>query len=149
MEPVIANVNYQMQPVVVFDGTNWAVFQSAFENYARQQGFYPMLTEDGRAEPEVNADRWRQRMAQATTALTSGWITDKMLGLWRHSNNDNAYTIYSRIRAYYGEATGLRALTARDRVERYRQGDDEDLVDFMSAMNIRVAELGATGYPDG
>jgi hypothetical protein len=47
MEPVVAHVNYQLQPVIVFDGSNWPTFQSAFVNYARQQGFFDMLGAGG------------------------------------------------------------------------------------------------------
>ena len=70
--PVVATVNYQLQPVVCFTGKNWSMFHAAFVNYARQQGFYTMLGEEGANEPQENGDRWRQRMAQATTAITSG-----------------------------------------------------------------------------
>ena len=73
MEPVIAQVNYQLQPVVMFTGDNWSPFAAAFINYARQQSFYGMLGEDGAAEPEGDArEPWRRKMAQATTAITSG-----------------------------------------------------------------------------
>ena len=81
MEPVIANVNYQMQPVnnCDFQGReNWSVFQAAFENYACQQGFFQMLGDDGDREPGENPDAWRRKMAQATTSLTSGWLSDKI-----------------------------------------------------------------------
>ena len=67
MEPVVAHVNYQLQPVVVFDGRNWAMFQAAFENYARQQGFYEVLGDDGAEEPQDpkiqhdGARRWRKQ----------------------------------------------------------------------------------------
>ena len=77
--PVVATVNYQLQPVVCFNGRNWPQFNAAFLNYARQQGFYAMLGEGGANEPENNADQWRQRMAQATTALTSGWVSANVL----------------------------------------------------------------------
>ena len=99
MEPVVAHVNYQLQPVIVFNGENWAVFRAAFENYARQQGFFEMLGQDGAdlEEPAENPNRWRQRMAQATTALTAGWLTEKMLALHRYSNIDNANTTWRRL----------------------------------------------------
>ena len=75
MEPVAAHVQYQLQPVVTLKNDNWAVFEAAFMNYARQQQFAGMLGEEGAVEPEQNVERWRQKMAQATTALTSGWVT--------------------------------------------------------------------------
>ena len=77
--PVVAHVNYQLQPVVQFTGDNWPTFSAAFRNYARQQGFYDILGDDGREEPRENAERWRQKMAQATTALCSGWVSDRVL----------------------------------------------------------------------
>ena len=54
--PIVATVNYALQPVVQFNGDNWAVFSAAFVNYAQQQGFYDMLGEDGNAEPRENAE---------------------------------------------------------------------------------------------
>ena len=74
--PIVAQVNYSLQPVVQFNGENWSTFSAAFVNYARQQGFYGMLGDEGAREPEQNAERWRQSMAQATTALCSGWVSD-------------------------------------------------------------------------
>lgn len=47
MDPVVAQVNYQLQPVVVFHGDNWAPFSAAFINYASQQGFVGILQEEG------------------------------------------------------------------------------------------------------
>ena len=86
--PVVATVNYQLQPVVCFNGRNWPQFNAAFINYARQQGFYAMLEEEGAREPEEQADRWRQRMAQATTALTSGWVSQNILSAFVHDRSD-------------------------------------------------------------
>ena len=57
------------------------MFSAAFVNYARQQGFYDVLGEDGEREPRENADPWRRKMAQATTALCSGWVSDRILPL--------------------------------------------------------------------
>ena len=56
--PVVATVNYQLQPVVTFTGNNWATFSAAFTNYARQQGFYGMLCEEGDNEPNEHVERF-------------------------------------------------------------------------------------------
>ena len=123
--PVVASVNYQLQPVVTFNGTNWSVFHSAFTNYARQQGFYQMLGEDGRAEPEGDgAERWRQRMAQATTALTSGWVSSNVLCLFKYENDDNANTIWRRLCDFFGNVKDIRQMSLRDRAERLKQRDN-------------------------
>ena len=84
--PVVAQMNYQLQPIVTFNGTNWATFHAAFINYARQQGFYAMLGEEGAEEPENNAQTWRQRMAQATIALVVLKQSYPSRYLRKHSN---------------------------------------------------------------
>ena len=91
--PVVATVNYQLQPVICFNGKNWSTFYAAFTNYARQQGFYTMLGDEGANEPNEQGERWRQRMAQATTALTSGWVSLNILATFKHNNTDNANVV--------------------------------------------------------
>ena len=103
------------------------MFQAAFENYARQQGFYEMLGEEGAAEPQENAARWRQKMAQATTALTAGWVSMKILGLHRLSNTDNAHALYRRLLRSYSNVTDRRQISLRDEVDRCVQQPDESL----------------------
>ena len=143
--PVVATVNYQLQPVICFTGKNWSIFHAAFVNYARQQGFYTILGEEGVNEPNENADRWRQRMAQATTAITSGWVSQNILAAFRHENDDNANTIWRRLTAHYANVTDIRQLSLRDRAERYRQRDNETMMDFLGHLNMRVADLAASG----
>ena len=102
MEPILGQINYQLQPVVMFAGDNWSPFAAAFLNYARQQGFYGMLREDGAEEPDGDArEPWRRKMAQATTAITSGWVSEKILSVFRSSTHDNAHTIWRRTETVY------------------------------------------------
>ena len=143
--PVVATVNYQLQPVICFNGKNWSIFNAAFTNYARQQGFYTMLGDEGANEPNENGDRWRQRMAQATTALTSGWVANNILSAFKHETDDNAHTIWRRLNAHYAHVTDVRQLSLRDRAERYKQSDKEPIMDFLGALNSRVADLAASG----
>jgi hypothetical protein len=144
-EPVVAQVHYQLQPVVAFTGSNWAMFHAAFTNYARQQGFFAMLGREGDEEPNENAERWRQRMAQATTALTSGWVNEEVLSIFRYSNTDNANTIWRRMNLYYGNITDIRQMRLRDVAERHRQAADESLISWMGSLNIKVSDLEASG----
>ena len=145
--PVVTSVNYQLQPVVIFNGNNWSIFHAAFTNYARQQGFYTMLGDDGVQEPDGDgADRWRQRMAQATTALTSGWVSQNILSLFRYSNDENANSIWRKLNKHYGNITDIRQMSLRDRAERLKQKNDESLMDWLGNLNSRVADLAASGH---
>ena len=144
--PIAATVNYALQPVVVFNGDNWSAFSAAFVNYARQQGFYSMLGVEGEQEPEGGADTWRKSMAQATTALSSGWIEHKVLNVFKYSTFDNANIIWKRLTAHYSNVTDIRQLTLRDKAERCRQRTDQHLMDWIGVLNSRVAELAASGH---
>ena len=145
METVLANVNYSMQPVVKFTGENWSTFCAAFTNYARQQGFFDVLGEGGAAEPEANVDRWRQRMAQATTALCSGWVSDKILSVFRYSSDENAHSLWRKLTMYYGNITDVRQLQLRDQAERFRQ-QNEPIMDWLGGLNSRVSDLAVSGW---
>ena len=131
--PVVANINYSLQPVVQFNGDNWSTFSAAFVNYARQQGFYSMLEREGEREPEENADRWRQKMAQATTALCSGWVSDRVLPVFRYDTDENAHSIWRRMRAHYGHITDIRQMGLRRRAEEYKQ-KNEPLMDWIGGL---------------
>ena len=122
--PIAATVNYSLQPAVQFTGENWSVFNAAFSNYARQQGFYGMLGEEGAEEPRENQATWRRLMAQATTELNSGWVSDKVLPVFRHATDDNAHTIWRRMKAHYSNVTDIRQLQLRDKAERYKQQNE-------------------------
>jgi hypothetical protein len=116
-------ITYTMTPHVKFDGENWAVFKSAFSDYARQHGFHGELagtSDDAR------------RLAQATTALCSGWIAPKVLSLFKLSATDTAPVIWARLEAYYGRESDVRKMSLRDRAERRKQGANEPLFDFLS-----------------
>ena len=143
---IVASVNYQLQPVVKFTGDNWAMFSAAFINYARQQGFYGMLCEKGNHEPNEHVERWRQKMGQATTALTSGWVSDYILGLFRYSNRENANVIWGRMHKHYSNVTDVRQMRLRERAEGCKQQENEQLMIWLSNLNTRVAELEATGF---
>ena len=145
-QPAIATtVNYSLQPVVKFNGDNWSAFQAAFENYARQQDFFNMLGDDGRAEPDANPERWRRQMAQATTALVSGWVSEKILAIFRLNNTDNAHVIWGRLQQHYSNVTDIPQLHLRDRAERLKQGS-EPLMDWLGALTSRVSDLAASGF---
>ena len=103
--PVAAHVNYSLQPVVQFNGSNWSTFYTAFSNYAGQQGFFGVLGQEGVEEPQENPERWRQRMAQATTALCSGWVSDRILSVFRYNSNEDAHTLWRKLSAHYGNVT--------------------------------------------
>jgi hypothetical protein len=105
-----------------------------------------MLGREGDEEPNENAERWRQRMAQATTALTSGWVNEEVLSIFRYSNTDNANTIWRRMNLYYGNITDIRQMRLRDVAERHRQAADESLISWMGSLNIKVSDLEASGY---
>ena len=126
MAEAIANVTYSLQPVVQFNGDNWATFL----NYARQQGFYDLLGEDGVNEPRENPERWRQRMAQATTALCSGWVSDRVLPVFQYTSDENANSIWRRISSHYNNVTDIRSLSLRDRAEGFKQ-TDKPLMDWL------------------
>ena len=146
MEPIVAQVQYQLQPVMTLKGDNWAIFEAAFMNYARHQQFAQMLGEEGAVEPEQDVERWRRKKAQATTALTSGWVSQSILDVFRYSANDNAFTLWKRISHHYGNVTDARQLTLRDRVERFKQRGYEPLMDYLGGLNKRMAELEASGH---
>ena len=143
--PVAANVNYSLQPVVQFTGENWSIFNAAFSNYARQQGFYGVLGEEGAREPEEHPERWRQKMAQDTTALCSGWMRDKVLFVFRYTSGENAHSLWRKLSMFYGNITDVRQLQLRDRAERYRQ-ENQPLMDWLGGLNSRVADLEASGH---
>ena len=145
MDPVVAQVQYQLQPVVVLQGDNWAVFEAAFMNYARQQGFATMLEDEGAVEPNENLQRWRQRMAQATTAITSGWVSQSILDVFRYSATDNAHSLWRRLRQHYGNITDVRQLSLRDCVERFKQRDDEPNMDFWVVLTSACRSLKLLG----
>ena len=144
--PVVASINYQLQPIVQFDGNNWATFRAAFTNYARQQGFFDVLGEAGNEEPRENAERWRQRMAQATTALCSGWVSDKILPVFRYNAFENANCIWRKLNNHYNNITDIRSLSLRDRAERFKQRQDQPIMDWIGGLNTRVSDLAASGY---
>ena len=144
--PIAANINYTLQPVVVFNGENWSSFSAAFTNYARQQGFFSMLGPDGEREPDDGLERWRRNMALATTALNSGWIDHKILLVFKYSNFDNANIIWKILEMHYANITDIRQLNLRDRVERFRQQPNQHLMDWLGGLNSRVADYAASGH---
>ena len=97
-------------------------------------------------EPQENPERWRQKMAQATTALTAGWLSEKMLNLNRYSNTDNANTIWRRLCNSHSRVTGLKQMQLKDRVERCVQRQDESLADWLAELNMNIASLEASGF---
>ena len=135
--PVLANINYQLQPHVKLTRENWAIFEAAFGNYATQQGFFEAL-EAGDVAPA--------KMAQATHALTSGWVDNRVLSLFRHTASDNAYDIWTRMQQFYGRNSDIRKMSLRDRAERYKQGPNESMQQFLGNLNDRVSDLEATGF---
>ena len=94
-----------------------------------------MLGDEGANEPQENGDRWRQRMAQATTAITSGWVSQHILAAFKHENDDNANTIWRRLNAHYANVTDIRQLSLRDRAERLKQRDNEPMMEFLGNLN--------------
>ena len=85
-------------------------------------------------------------MAQATTALSSGWVEHKVLNVFKYSTFDNANIIWKRLTAHYSNVTDIRQLTLRDKAERCRQRPDQHLMDWIGVLNSRVAELAASGH---
>ena len=71
-----------------------------------------MLGDDGQAEPDADPERWRRQMAQATTALVSGWISEKILAIFRLNNTDNAHVIWGRLQQHYSNVTDIRSFTS-------------------------------------
>ena len=140
------HVNYSLQPVVQFNGENWATFRAAFTNYARQQGFFDVLGEAGDQEPRENPEPWRRRMAQATTALCSGWVSDKILPVFRYDAHENANCIWRKLNGHYNNITDIRSLSLRDRAERFKQRSDQPLMEWIGGLNSRVSDLAASGY---
>ena len=106
---------------------------------------YGVLGEEGAREPEEHPERWRQKMAQATTALCSGWVSDKVLSVFRYTSSENAHSLWRKLSIFYGNITDVRQLQLRDRAERYRQ-ENLALMDWLGGLNSRVADLEASGH---
>ena len=106
-----------------------------------------MLGPEGQEDLGDNTvDRWRQKMAHATTALISGWVSPQILDVFRYSNTDDANTLWRRLQKHYGNITDDRQLTLRDRVERFKQRDGEPFMAWLGGLNSRMAELESSGH---
>ena len=84
-------------------------------------------------------------MAQATTALCSGWVSDRILPLFRYSSDENAHSILRKLTNHFNNINDIRAMSLRDRAKRFRQ-TNEPLLDWLGGLNSRVADLAASGF---
>ena len=85
-------------------------------------------------------------MAQPTTALCSGWVSDKILPVFRYNTFENANCIWRKLNGHYNNITDIRSLSLRDRAERYKQRQDQPIMDWIGGLNTRVSDLAASGY---
>jgi hypothetical protein len=51
-----------------------------------------------------------------------------------------------RMQQFYGRNSDIRKMSLRDRAERYKQGPNESMQQFLGNLNDRVSDLEATGF---